>query len=182
VAGEAVLPDGVVVRELRRIDDHRGQIVELDRMSWHPDEVAAQWTLARTAAGSLRGLHLHQQHVDHLVVLEGELVVGLVDLRRDSPTAGLRSVFALDPLRVLTIPAVVVLGFFSCTGTVTLNATSHEYDPSDDLEVRFDDPDLGLVWPGAEPLLSDRDRDAPSFTVFLDRCRAAGLSVIDRAR
>ena len=115
-------------------------------------------------------------------MLEGELVVGLVDLRRESATAGLRSSFVHTPLRMLTIPPGVLHGFFSCTATTTLNATSHEYDPSDDLEARFDDPDLGLVWPSEQPVLSDRDRDAPPLAVLLEQCTAAGLRVIDPPR
>ena len=176
------LPSGAAVHKLTGIGDHRGQIVELDRVSWHPDAVPAQWTLARTVPGVLRGPHLHKQHVDHLVVLEGELVVGLVDLRRESATAGMRSSFVHVPLSILTIPPGVVHGFFSRTATATLNATSHEYDPTDDLEVRFDDPDLGLVWPTEQPVLSDRDRDAPSMAVLLEQCTAAGLRVIDLPR
>jgi len=182
VGGDGQLPDGVALHELTRIGDHRGHIVELDRVSWHPDDVSVQWTLARTVPGVLRGPHLHKQHVDHLVVLEGELVVGLVDLRRASPTAGMRSLFTHAPLRVLTIPAGVLHGFFSRTATTTLNATSHEYDPTDDLEVRFDDPDLGLAWPTGQPVLSDRDREAPPLAVLLEQCTAAGLRVIDPPR
>jgi dTDP-4-dehydrorhamnose 3,5-epimerase len=182
MGGEGKLPQGAAVHELTSIGDHRGLIAELDRVSWHPDDIPAQWTLARTVPGVLRGPHLHKQHVDHLVVLEGELTVGLVDLRRESTTAGLRSSFTHTPLRVLTIPAGVLHGFFSCTATITLNATSHEYDPTDDLEVRFDDPDLGLVWPTPEPVLSDRDRDAPSLVTLLEQCTAAGLRVIDPPR
>jgi dTDP-4-dehydrorhamnose 3,5-epimerase len=182
MGGNGRLPHGAVVHELTSIGDHRGDIVELDRVSWHPDDVAAQWTLARTVPGVLRGPHLHKQHVDHLVVLEGELVVGLVDLRRESTTAGLRSSFTHTPLQILTIPPGVLHGFLSVTATTTLNATSHEYDPTDDLEVRFDDPDLGLVWPIQQPVLSNRDREAPTLTGLLERCTAAGLRVIDPPR
>jgi dTDP-4-dehydrorhamnose 3,5-epimerase len=182
MGADVELPTGAVLLELTPVGDHRGHIVELDRLSWHPDDTPAQWTLARTAPGVLRGPHLHKQHVDHLVVLEGELVVGLVDLRRESATAGLRSRFTHQPLQVLTIPAGVLHGFYSQSATTTLNATSHEYDPTDDLEVRFDDPDLGIVWPARQPVLSDRDRHAPSLAVVLERCAAAGLRVIDSPR
>jgi dTDP-4-dehydrorhamnose 3,5-epimerase len=182
MGGDVELPSGAALLELTTVADHRGYIVELDRLSWHPDEMPAQWTLARTARGVLRGPHLHKEHVDHLVVLEGELVVGLVDLRRGSTTAGLRSSFTHTPLHVLTIPAGVLHGLFSLSATTTLNATSHEYDPTDDLEVRFDDPDLGIVWPTRQPVLSARDRDAPSLAVMLEHCAAAGLPVIDPPR
>ena len=176
------LPDGTSMHELACIGDERGMIVELDRQSWHPDRTAQQWTLSQSAPGVLRGPHLHKQHADHLVVIDGEYLIGLVDVRRDSATAGLRSSFTLPPFHVLTIPAGVVHGFFAPVKVTTLNATSHEFDPSDDLEVRFDDPDLGVEWPIPAPLLSARDRDAPDMVTFLDNCTAAGLRVIDPPR
>ena len=179
MVGEGTIPSGVTLDDLARIADHRGSVVELDRLSWHPEHVPAQWTLSTSIAGVLRGPHLHKQHADRLIVLEGELLVGLVDLRRDAATAGLRSSFPLEPLRVLTIPAGVLHGFYACTSTTALNATSHEYDPTDDFEVRFDDPDLGLAWPTPQPILSVRDRSAPSFAVLLEQCLAAGMHVID---
>ena len=182
VGGRIDLPWGVALRELTCIADHRGSLVELDRHSWHPDDVSVQWTLSRSAPDVLRGPHLHKQHADRLVVLDGELLIGLVDLRRDSATARLRSSFVLAPLHVLTIPPGVLHAFFSQTATTALNGTSHEFDPADDLEVRFDDPDLGLVWPTGAPLLSPRDDDAPTLTVLLERCTAAGLRVIDPPR
>jgi dTDP-4-dehydrorhamnose 3,5-epimerase len=182
VDGGLDLPQGVAVHELDCIADHRGSIVELDRRSWHPDDVPLQWTLCRSGPGVLRGPHLHKQHADRLVVLDGALVVGLVDVRRECSTPGLRSTFALAPLRVLTIPPGVVHGFYSQTATTSLNATSHEFDPADDLEVRFDDPDLGLEWPTTDPLLSTRDRDAPTLSVLLERSAAAGLHVVDPPR
>jgi dTDP-4-dehydrorhamnose 3,5-epimerase len=182
MGADVELPRGVTLSELTSISDDRGAIVELDRQSWHPDDANLQWTLSRSDPGVLRGPHLLKQHRDRLVVLDGELLVGLADLRRDSSTAALRSSFALAPLHVLTIPAGVLHGFFSATATTTLNATSHEYDPSDDLEIRFDDPDLALSWPTHAPVLSARDRDAPNLATCLAQCTAAGLRVIDPPR
>ena len=182
VGGPLQLPDGTSMHELTCIGDERGMIVELDRQSWHPDQTAQQWTLSQSGTGVLRGPHLHKQHADRLVVIEGEYLIGLVDVRRDSATAGLRSSFILPPFHVLTIPAGVVHGFFAATKVTSLNATSHEFDPSDDLEVRYDDPDLGIQWPVAAPLLSTRDRDAPGMATFLGNCAAAGLRVIDPPR
>ena len=46
MAGDGALPSGVTLRQLTRIGDHRGSIVELDRESWHPDHTPAQWTLS----------------------------------------------------------------------------------------------------------------------------------------
>jgi dTDP-4-dehydrorhamnose 3,5-epimerase len=35
------------------------------------------------------------------------------------------------------------------------------YDPADELGLAWDDPELPVVWPSAEPELSQRDRTNP---------------------
>jgi dTDP-4-dehydrorhamnose 3,5-epimerase len=35
------------------------------------------------------------------------------------------------------------------------------YDPADELGVAWDDPALGIEWPGTDPVLSERDRQNP---------------------
>ena len=37
----------------------------------------------------------------------------------------------------------------------------HYYEPGCDRAVAWNDPDLGIPWPLADPILSDRDREAP---------------------
>jgi dTDP-4-dehydrorhamnose 3,5-epimerase len=177
--GEGRLPAGVTVQTLARFDDHRGSIVEIDRVSAHPERSHAQWTFFASNAGVMRGIHLHKEHADDLTVLDGEVLTGLVDFRADSSTARLRCMITLTPFQRLLIPAGVAHGFLYTKPTTVVNATSHEYDPLDDFEVRFDDPSVGLRWPTVDPLLSERDRTAPSLRGLLERCTAAGMRVID---
>jgi dTDP-4-dehydrorhamnose 3,5-epimerase-like enzyme len=40
---------------------------------------------------------------------------------------------------------------------------THEFDGSDDFGCHWRDPALSLRWPGDDPELSPRDRDAGSF-------------------
>ncbi|HUP41982.1 MAG TPA: dTDP-4-dehydrorhamnose 3,5-epimerase family protein, partial [Thermoanaerobaculia bacterium] len=35
------------------------------------------------------------------------------------------------------------------------------YDAGDELAIRWDDPEIGIAWPVAEPVLSEKDRKAP---------------------
>lgn len=113
---------------------------------------------------------------------EGSMLIGLADLRRESATADLRTMLTLSPMQSLSIPPGVLHGFFHPVPSLTVNATSHEYDPDDDLAVRFDDPDVGLDWPTPDPVQSDRDRHAPAYAVFLEQCASAGLAVADLRR
>ena len=44
------------------------------------------------------------------------------------------------------------------------------YDGADEFGIAWDDPDLGISWPTADPILSDRDRSNPSLAqVLADR-------------
>ncbi len=52
-------------------------------------------------------------------------------------------------------------------------AVSHEWDPSDELGCRWDDPELGIAWPCSAPLISGRDRELGSLSVLRASWRAA---------
>jgi dTDP-4-dehydrorhamnose 3,5-epimerase len=43
------------------------------------------------------------------------------------------------------------------------------YDPAADFSVRWNDPELAIPWPVADPILSDKDRDAPLLRDVRDR-------------
>jgi dTDP-4-dehydrorhamnose 3,5-epimerase len=70
----------------------------------------------------------------------------------------------------------VLHGFFSVNDSVVLNGLSREYDPDDDVAVRFDDPTLRFEWPSPNPVLSERDRDAPMLDELLAELRRHGVS------
>ena len=42
----------------------------------------------RSLAGTLRGVHVHNPHADYLFVVDGHMVLGIHDIREDSPTRG----------------------------------------------------------------------------------------------
>lgn len=48
------------------------------------------------------------------------------------------------------------------------------YDPTDELVVRWNDPDLAISWPLDSPILSAKDRDGPR----LQELRDAGVSAV----
>ena len=43
------------------------------------------------------------------------------------------------------------------------------YDPGGEIGVAWDDPEIGVAWPIAEPIVSDKDRRAPRLRDLLDR-------------
>jgi dTDP-4-dehydrorhamnose 3,5-epimerase len=83
----------------------------------------------------------------------------LLDLREGSPTDGLGATVELraDQPEYLVVPPGVAHGFYSDQPWLLVYAVDHEWDPSDELGCRWDDPGLGIDWPCEQPLLSHRD-------------------------
>ena len=176
--GGAILPPGVVLRDVLVVSDARGLLVELDRLSWHGAEAPRQWNVMVSGGNTLRGLHVHLRHTDWIAGVAGEAVVGLVDLRGEPGTGRQVTVrLSADPVRVLTVPPGVLHGIYTPQSSVLLNGLSREYDPDDDLAVRFDDPAIALDWDVTDPVLSDRDRHAPTITSLRDRLARRGLAL-----
>jgi dTDP-4-dehydrorhamnose 3,5-epimerase len=123
-----------------------------------------------SARGVLRGLHyqLSPMAQAKLVrVTRGAVFDVAVDIRRSSPTFGEWRGFELsaDNHRQLWIPEGFAHGFLTVTEVAEMQyKTSALYAADRDRVIRWDDPAIGIEWPldGIEPLLSDKDRSAPS--------------------
>ena len=95
----------------------------------------------------------------------GTVLDVVVDLRRGSSTFGEWESFELDDVhgRQLWIPVGFGHGFcvLSETADFVYKCTNY-YDAATESGIRFDDPAVGIEWPGdLELLYSQRDRDAP---------------------
>jgi dTDP-4-dehydrorhamnose 3,5-epimerase len=123
-----------------------------------------QANLSRSRANVLRGLHVHRRQADYWCVLDGAARVGLYDLRGGSPTEGVCSVvdLAADDPRCLLIPRGVAHGFYTRAGVLLQYLVDEAYSGRDEFGVAWDDPDLGIDWGAADPVLSERDRSNPS--------------------
>ena len=154
-----MLPAGVHLRELVPHGDDRGVFTELFRDSWELEVAPVQWNVVRTGANVLRGVHVHHRHADYLTLVAGRATIGLSDLREESPTDGLGAVVMLDAdaPAALVIPPGVAHGFYFAEPSIHVYAVSHEWDPSDELGCRWDDPELEIAWPCDSPLISTRD-------------------------
>ncbi|HEY1116898.1 MAG TPA: dTDP-4-dehydrorhamnose 3,5-epimerase family protein [Acidimicrobiales bacterium] len=167
---------GVRVVPLTAHQDDRGQFVEVFREEWDLDGLRPlQWNAVRSEPGVLRGVHVHPTHADFLTVLAGTLVLGLHDLRPESPTSGQSRVLTIEahaPVAV-AIPPGVCHGFWFPEPSVHLYGVDSYWNLADELGCRWDAPELGLDWqPAADPRLSDRDRQAPDYATM----RAAYLA------
>ena len=121
-----------------------------------------QDNVSRSARSVLRGLHLqHPRAQGKLVsVLLGEIVDVAVDVRRGSPTFGqsVQAALSATTAQQLFVPEGFAHGFVvtSIEAVVHYKCTEY-YSPADELTISWNDPALGIHWPVASPILSERD-------------------------
>lgn len=156
---------GVEIVSLNPFPDDRGVFVEFFREEWGVGPAPVQWNFVRSRPDVLRGVHVHRTHHDFLTVVSGTLLLGLHDLRPESPTQGASCfvTLAADEPRAAAIPPGVCHGFYYSEPTIHVYGVSRYWDVDDELGCRYDAPELGLDWPTTSPVLSDKDRGAMTF-------------------
>jgi dTDP-4-dehydrorhamnose 3,5-epimerase len=164
------LPAGVAVRPLTMHRDSRGSFTEVFREEWDVGVEPIQWNAVSSAPGTLRGVHVHIEHDDYLLLLRGSARVGLRDLRAGSVTEGLSAMVELteDELCGLAIPHGVAHGFYFGVPSLHLYAVSKYWNVADELACHWADPHLELEWPAVPTLVSDRDATAPPLAELLE--------------
>lgn len=167
---ETPLP-GVLVVEPRVHRDARGAFWE----TYHEGRYVAAGIDARfvqtnascSRGGTLRGLHFqappHAQ-AKLVSVLDGAIFDVAVDLRPGSPTFG--AWFGMDltaeSMQQVFVPEGFAHGFVVTSETALVSyACSAVYAPEAERSIAWDDPDIGIAWPVAAPVLSEKDASAP---------------------
>ena len=87
-----------------------------------------------------------------------------VDLRSGSPTFGkwFGVELSAENKRMLFIPRGFAHGFVTLTDNVQFcYKVDNLYNASCDRGIRFDDPEIGVEWGIADPILSAKDTNAP---------------------
>jgi dTDP-4-dehydrorhamnose 3,5-epimerase len=169
--------DGLALIEVTAHGDQRGFLAETFRAErWRElgvDVEFVQENHSRSGRGILRGLHFQLRPGQAKLVrcVRGTIWDVAVDLRRGSPTYGRWEGHELSDTnhRQLFIPAGFAHGFcvFSEEADVAYKLSSY-YDPETEAGIRWDDPDVGVEWPIEHPLLSDRDKLAPTLAEITD--------------
>ena len=171
---------GVSYGRIARHGDARGSFRELWRANDFPDERFVQANLSTSAAGVLRGLHLHRRQDDLWIVAEGRAFVALVDIRpllegsEGAPGVETRELGSDD---WVVIPTGVAHGFLALDALQLVYLVTNEYDGSDELGFAWDDPAVAVDWPAlpgnpdGRPVLSERDGANPPLADLLVRVR-----------
>ena len=149
--------------------DERGFLVETFRedelRELGIDVAFVQDNHSRSGGRVLRGLHMQRGQAKLVRCAAGRIFDVAVDLRPDSPTYRRWEGYELDDTdhRQLFIPDGFGHGFCVLSGDAdVIYRLSSYYDAELESSVAWDDPEIGVRWPISDPVLSERDRNAPS--------------------
>lgn len=173
--------DGVVIIEPKVFGDHRGFFME----TWNAkryeecglDVSFVQDNLSYSRRGILRGLHYQNPNTQGKLVsvLQGEVYDVAVDVRAGSKTFGewVAVTLSAENKRQFYVPPGFAHGFcVTSEMALFVYKCTDMYNPQAEGSILWNDPDLGIDWPIEEPLLSDKDKDAPRLNeVPLDRLK-----------
>ena len=166
---------GVLLIKPKVWGDARGYFVE----TWQQERYAAagidlpfvQDNHSRSAYGILRGLHFQKTRPQGKLVQvsSGSVFDVAVDIRAGSPSFGQWYGVELtqDNQWQLWVPPGLAHGFVVTSEYAHFHYKCTEYYcPQDEGAIRWNDPDLGVVWPVECPVLSQKDTVAPSWREF----------------
>lgn len=118
-------------------------------------------------AGTLRGMHYQippAAETKYVTCISGSVWDVVADLRQGSPTYLSWKAFEL----AAELPSVLVIPPGFAHGYLTLADDSHliyghtaSYQPELEAAIRFDDPAVGIDWPNAPAVISNRDQEHP---------------------
>lgn len=162
--------EGVYIIEPQVFGDSRGWFMESYSKIKLP-EINAEFVQDNhsysAVKGVLRGIHFQNgEHAQAKLVrvCRGAVMDVAVDLRKGSPTykKWVCAELSAENKRQLFIPRGFGHGFVTLTDDVEfLYKADNYYNKESDRSIRFDDPDIGVEWGINDPVISDKDRNAP---------------------
>ena len=161
---------GCVIIEPRVFGDDRGFFLETFQAAKYKQEAGinlpfVQDNHSRSARGVLRGLHFQKTKPQGKLVrvVRGEVYDVAVDIRKGSATFGEWEgvILSEENKKQFWMPPGFAHGFVVLSDTADFEYKCTDYyDPSDEGSILWSDPDLDILWPIANPVLSTKDESA----------------------
>lgn len=168
---------GVLIITPRVFRDSRGFFFEsYNQETWRANginTVFVQDNHSRSTRGTLRGLHFQLPPMAQVKLVrcaQGAIWDVAVDIRVGSPTFGrwVGVELSAENFQQLYIPVGFAHGFCVLSDEAeVLYKTSAVYSKPHEQGIAWNDPQLAIDWPVHAPLLSDRDRAAPSLAEYI---------------
>ena len=132
----------------------------------------AQDSQSRSVRGVVRGMHVRSGAGESKLVRcsYGAIFDVIVDLRAGSPTYLNSASFELrdSEQTSLYVPAGCAHGFQALTDPADVcYRIDRPHEPTEDVSIAFDDPELAIPWPLPVTVMSRRDRAAESLSTAL---------------
>ncbi|MDD3182941.1 MAG: dTDP-4-dehydrorhamnose 3,5-epimerase [Alphaproteobacteria bacterium] len=167
--------DGVLLIKPKVWGDQRGFFVE----TWQKDRYEAagitqpfvQDNHSKSSFGILRGLHFQKKRPQGKLVSVslGRVFDVALDIRKESPTFGKWYGVELTQENQwqLWVEPGLAHGFVVTSDVAHFHYKCTEfYCPEDEGAIRWDDPEIAINWPNLDPVLSKKDREAPTFKEY----------------
>lgn len=123
--------------------------------------------------GVLRGLHFQKPPFEQgklVRVMRGAVIDVAVDIRKSSPTYGQWDSVKLTQQNkwMYWLPPGMAHGFLAMEdNTIFFYKCTNVYNQESEGSISWNDPDLNINWPVNEPILTNKDKDAPAFKEFI---------------
>lgn len=163
---------GVLIIEPKVFGDARGFFLETyQAQRYHEAGIAENFVQdnhSHSAQGVLRGLHFQRQHPQGklVYVTQGSVFDVAVDIRKDSPTYGrwVGITLTAEAHQQFYVPPGCAHGFCVLSEYADFHYKCTDYyHPEDEGSIIWNDPDIGIEWPLAQPKLSTKDAAAGLF-------------------
>lgn len=183
---ELAIPGVKLIGPPPRYPDARGWFSEhWSRRTFEAAGIDNVWVQDNLAwsdkAGTVRGMHFQSPpsaQAKLVSVLRGAVLDVVVDIRRGSPTFGQHVSAELTPANGLMMlaPRGTAHGVVTLTDdTLVLYKVDAFFDLENDRALRWNDPALGIAWPGiAGAAVSPKDAEAPLLADLPDYFRWEG--------
>jgi len=125
--------------------------------------------------GTIRGLHFQyppDTESKLLRVVTGEVFFVYLDIRKDSPTFGRWGSIILsgENKKMLLASRGFAMGMCTLSDNVNLlYKVDNYYNPDNEDNILWNDPDLAIDWPIKNPIISERDQKAQTWKEFVDK-------------
>lgn len=159
--------DGVVLIKPSIFEDHRGMYVEtFNTEDYKKNNINIEFVrddVSTSSKNVLRGLHYDNKTWKLIHCMYGKIFFVVADMRKDSSQYLKHQSFILtsDNRHQVLVPPGFANGHYVLSDHCIFHYKMSEYyDPENEKGVKWNDPKLGIFWPGSDPILSEKDSNS----------------------
>lgn len=164
--------DGVLLIKPSIFNDHRGTYVEIfNIIDYNKNDIIIKFVrddISTSKKNVLRGIHYDKKTWKLIQCMHGKMFFVVVDMRTTSKQYLQWVSFDLDSIarnQVLVPPGFGNGHLVVSDECIFHYKMSEYYHPENEQILRWDDPQVNILWPIGNPILSHKDETAPFLKV-----------------